>query len=1167
MTAPVTGAEIRCSDAMKLDGNRLVLAATDLSNHLACRRKTALELSVLRGERERPDLTDPLLEILRQRGADHEARFVESERARGFEIVDASRIPGVDRPTRDQRIAATLDAMRRGAARIVQAAIVSRDGRWFGYADVLRRVDTPGGLGPDGSDSAWTYEAIDTKLAQETRAATMLQLSLYSALIGELQGVVPQFFYVVTPLREERYRTSDFGAYFRLMQHGLTAFIDQNGPDSELPYPEPVGHCDVCQWRIDCARQLRRDDHLSFVANCSRAHRVELAAHDITTLGSFGRNGLPTPFRPSRGSVATYERLQHQARLQLERRDTGQLRHECLPVEDGFGLGALPEPRPGDLFLDLEGDPFGRPGAGPATGEGQREYLFGLGRVTANGFVYTARWAFSDAEERKAFEDTIADITAALDEDPNIHIYHFGHYEPTSFKRLMGRYATCEDQMDRLLRSHRFVDLYNVIRRGIRAGVERYSIKDLEPLFGFTRDVDLRDAGDNRRLVELALERGDTSAIDAAIRAAVEGYNKDDVRSAAELRSWLESVRDEQIKSGANIARPAVTPDTPSEKVDERAQRVEALRIRLLEGVPAEPADRTAEQQARHTLAYLLDFHRREDKAEWWEYFRLCELPEADLIDEPRAVAALEYVSDIETVKKSVVQRYRFPEQEIEIRGGDTLKRQDGKAFARTVRVDRQARTIDMLVGPTKVHERPTALFAHDHVNSTVIEDSLFELGEHVAGAGGMEGLPPGPARTLLLRMPPALGSSVFAAPAEDVVEYARARVLDLDHTALAIQGPPGAGKTYTGARMIEACVAKGLKVGVIATSHKVIRNLLNEVGGPDARLGHKGSDDEISGAASRIVRFGENDEALNALENGTTNVLGGTAWLWARPEFAGAVDVLFVDEAGQVSLANALAVARAAKSMVLLGDPQQLDQPSKGSHPDGVGVSALQHVLGMTATMPPDRGLFLPITWRLAPSISRFTSELFYAGQLASKPGLERQVLAGNGMFEGAGLWLLRMHHEGNRNASDEEATAIVDVVDRLMAPGSAWVDERGCRHQIEAKDIRIITPFNAQVIRLREAFESRGSAFDTAHIGTVDKFQGQEAAVSIYSMATSRPEDAPRGMEFLYSLNRLNVATSRARCAAVIVANGALFEPVCGTPRQMHLANALARFVEMAN
>jgi uncharacterized protein len=321
-----------------------------------------------------------------------------------------------------------------------------------------------------------------------------------------------------------------------------------------------------------------------------------------------------------------------------------------------------------------------------------------------------------------------------------------------------------------------------------------------------------------------------------------------------------------------------------------------------------------------------------------------------------------------------------------------------------------------MLVGPSKMHERPTALFAHEHVNAKVIEDALFQLGEQVADAGSVEALPPGPARSLLLRLPPQLRSSPLARRSASPrrqrpggrrlwSEYARAIVVDLDNTALAIQGPPGAGKTFTGARMIEACIAKGWKVGVTAGSHKVIRNLLKGVAGPDVHLGHKCNADELEDGPDGVTLFDENDAALAALQNGTVNVLGGTAWLWSRPEFAGAVDVLFVDEAGQVSLANALAVARAARNVVLLGDPQQLDQPSKGSHPDGVGASALQHVLGTAETMPPDRGLFLPVTWRLAPSICSYTSELFYAGELRSKAGLERQSLAGNGLFDGAGL------------------------------------------------------------------------------------------------------------------------------------------------------------------
>jgi uncharacterized protein len=262
------------------------------------------------------------------------------------------------------------------------------------------------------------------------------------------------------------------------------------------------------------------------------------------------------------------------------------------------------------------------------------------------------------------------------------------------------------------------------------------------------------------------------------------------------------------------------------------------------------------------------------------------------------------------------------------------------------------------------------------------------------------------------------------------------------------------------------------------------------------------------------------------------------------------------------MSLANVLAVSRSAKSVVLLGDPQQLDQPQKGSHPEGVDVSALQHILGEHQTIPADRGIFLPLTWRLAPSICSFTSEMFYEGRLASKPGLEGQRLAGVPEFDGNGLWVVKVDHDGNCNSSLEEVEVVASLIARLTARGVRWIDQHGRDTQMTPQDILIVAPYNAQVSRLLERLGSTG-----VRVGTVDKFQGQEAPVVIYSTATSSPEDAPRGMEFLYNPNRLNVATSRARCAAILVTSARLFEPECRTPRQMQLANALCRYQEMAN
>jgi uncharacterized protein len=388
---------------------------------------------------------------------------------------------------------------------------------------------------------------------------------------------------------------------------------------------------------------------------------------------------------------------------------------------------------------------------------------------------------------------------------------------------------------------------------------------------------------------------------------------------------------------------------------------------------------------------------------------------------------------------------------------------------------------------------------------------------------------------------------------------------LALDDSALPIQGPPGSGKTYTGAQMVLALVAAGRKVGVTANSHKVIGHLLDEIAaaagkkGVTVRIGQKPeTDGEPTCAIARC--FKTNGELLAALRGGELDVVGGTAWVWSREDFAGSLDVLVVDEAGQIALANALAVSPSARSLILLGDPQQLEQPLKGTHPPGADRSALAHLLDGAATMPADKGLFLARTWRLHPDVCAFTSKAFYAGLLEPQAGLERQSFEGTARLTGTGVRYVAVPHTGNQSESPEEADAIAALVGSLVDGSATWTDREGQRGLLGLGDILVVAAYNAQVAELARRLPAG------ARVGTVDKFQGQEAAVSIYSMASSSPADAPRGMEFLYSLNRLNVATSRARCLAAVVASPELFRVRCRTPRQMQLANGLCLLLEMA-
>jgi hypothetical protein len=567
----------------------------------------------------------------------------------------------------------------------------------------------------------------------------------------------------------------------------------------------------------------------------------------------------------------------------------------------------------------------------------------------------------------------------------------------------------------------------------------------------------------------------------------------------------------------------------------------------------------------------MLEWHRREEKSAWWEYFRLCELSDDELQEDRTALGGLAYVGEAGRLKRSVIHRYRFPPQDHAIdRALEVRDPRTQKSAGDLIAIDDHDRTIDLKRGATSSVPHPTALIPFDIVDSEVLRSSLLRVASAVADSGmAGQGIFQA-ARDLLLRRGPLtlenvsgplIGSDGF------LTESAIQLVLSLSSQpcVLPIQGPPGSGKTFSGARMIVDLVKNGRRVGITAISHKVITNLLREVcrhaleAGVPLRAIQKSKDGDHCREGS-VAQAEDNQSVLNALAGRTAQVAAGTAWLWARPEMANSVDVLFLDEAGQIALANTLAVSPAATSIVLLGDPQQLDQPQRGIHPPGAEVSALGHLLNGRATISAARGLFLTETRRLHPDVCRFTSEVFYDGRLLPRLENARQGLNSNTSLDGTGLRFTPVEHAGNQNESLEEVERIGVMVERLLQTRATWSDKAGKVYALRPEDVLVVAPYNAQVSALT------GRVPAGTRVGTVDKFQGQEAPVVFYSMATSTPEDAPRGMEFLYSLNRLNVAVSRARCVAILVASPALFQVQCKTPRQIELVNAFCRFLELA-
>lgn len=1137
---------------MRRSDGLLSFSATEVGNFLACEYLAELELEVANGSLKRPAENELERRLLEKRGLEHERRVLEHYRARGLSVTSIEPAVGAEAT----RLAAeqTLAAMAAGAELIYQGTLVTQG--WVGRPDFLLKVSGAGRF-------AHHYEPVDAKLARETKARAVLQLCAYADQLRELTGVFPQHLHVATGASAERPEpllSADFAAYFRAVRARLLAFTAAPAGERAASYPEPVEHCTVCRFWKRCEERRRSDDHLSLVAGITRRQRERLSQVGVTRLEQLAL--LEPELRIDGVGDDALERVRAQAAIQLRGRRDGSTPYELLePEAPNIGLALLPKPTPGDLFLDLEGDPF--------VLDGGLEYLFGLVDFGEPEFDFIPRdapgplryhgfWAENREQERAAFERVVDRIQRGREEFRGLHVYHFGHREADALKKLSCKHATRETEIDQLLRDGVLVDLLPIVRHALRAAVESYSLKELERLYAFERRTPLRDAARAMQLVGWWLETGESLDGVVDFRATVERYNEEDCRSTAALRDFLERLRTElERRRGAALARPARPESAPPERLSER-QRISADLARRLTRDDLHP-----EAKERRLLADLLDFHWREAKSGWWEHYRALELAPADRLEDRSCIAELSLVGE-ERGASSSVYTYAFPEQEHAVRGRpDPCDPETGKPAGKVVELG--PNYIKLKRGARSSASHPQALIVGRPIDAAPLPDALLALGEAVLGeVAGFEA-----ARSLLFRRPPPQADGRALVREGEPPEAALDRLAsELEGSVIAVQGPPGSGKTYQAARLILGLLRRGKRVGVTANSHAVIRQLLSrtvtlgaQAGTPElVRAVHVDAEGEVEPESAFRIET-KKERARADLQAARCNLVGGTAWTWAREDFAASVDALVIDEAGQLSLANALAVARAGRGLVLFGDPAQLEQPQKGAHPPGAEVSALEHWLGGDAlTIPPERGVFLPQTRRLHPLLCDFISSTFYEGRLRVDPSLhlERQELRGAGFGRGAGVHFVGVPHRGNTNQASEEVDVVEQLVRHLLSGGVEFQPADGAARPLTERDVLVVAAYNAQVAALRRVLPA-GVA-----VGTVDKFQGKEAPLVMYSMASSSAEDAPRGMEFLYNLNRLNVAVSRAQALCIVVACPELTRAACKTPLQMKLVNALCSYLE---
>jgi len=1108
-------------------------SASDLVNFLDCEHLTTLDLINL--ETPLPKAVDDEENLLyMHKGIIHETTYLEQLKHQGKSVADIS-VYGNDL---DGAVAATIDAMQSGMDIIYQAAL--RDGCLLGHADFLRRVSMPSSLGD------FAYDVMDTKLGRNTKARYLVQLCFYSEIIAKVQDINPLMMHVILgDRREESFRYADYSRYYSTLKG---RFISRVPGGAIETYPDSCERCDTCRWRNLCEERRLADDHLYQVAGISKLQIRKLAAQGVTTLkalAEFADDG-----RVPKMALETLEKIRHQAALQLKKRETGEDQVELLPFDPlgKRGFFRLPEPDAGDIFFDMEGDPLE---------EGGLEYLFGIHYFEGNAPHSQTFWAHTRGEERRAFQAFMDFVTERLKAYPQAHIYHYAHYEETALKRLMSLHGVRENEVDNLLRFGKLIDLYKVVREALRVSEPRYSIKNMERFYMPPRTGPLKDAGASIVSYERWKETGDEQLL-----VEIEGYNRDDLRSTYELRQWLLRLRPAHLLWASAPVDIAMSNPKDISAMSADEQRLAHYRKLLVDHLPGNRDIWTPEDHLRELTFQLLDFHRRSAKPAWWGLFSRREMSVEELIADVEAIGGMTLLPEnpAQDNRRSLSCLYAYPEQETKLKTGDSCVHTDTLNKVGNVEIDEENRKV-LISWPLRHGPPPDTISIGQAgpIPTKPLKEALFRFADDLIRQGDQyQAL-----KALLHRdSPRILGRSpddTIIDESQDALPQVIDAVAGLDQGYVFIQGPPGSGKTFTGAHVIIELIKRGFRVGVSSNSHKAINHLLRGIEDVAREQGVRfhGAKKSVSDNPDSILNGNIIEDVFSNDDicGGGWQLIAGTAWLFAAAGMDGTLDYLFLDEAGQVALANLIAMGTSARNIVLLGDQMQLGQPIQGVHPGRSGESTLDFLLDGLATIPPKQGIFLKTTWRMHPDVCRFISEAVYDRRLEPESGNNNRRLIlknkAHPLLKPSGIVYIPVSHNGCSQQSKEEAAIVLDIYRNIL--NQSYTDKKGDTHSMTSDNILIVAPYNMQVNLLKRTLPP------DARVGTVDKFQGQEAEVVIVSMATSSGEDLPRHIEFLYSKNRLNVAISRARCLAIIIANPALMAIRCTTPEQMSLVNTL--------
>ena len=1074
------------------------------------------------------DPEDEFLAMAARKGDEHESKILREYQDKKLSII---MIPP-DGP-REERVEATIQAMRDGSDVIYQGSLENEF--FFGKTDFLVKKKGKSKFGN------YNYEILDAKLARRAKAEHIIQLACYEELLESFQGVSSDMVYLIFgDGKVEGFDLNSFLSFYQALKDNFFSFHANFDPNN---MPDPALYDNWGSYSEYAKNLIQQENNLSKITGIRKGQIKKLKAVGINSceelINTDSIKGLKI-------NSKVLDRLKLQAKLQLKSHEGSNICFEVLPhLERGLGLKGLPDKSPEDIYFDLESNTFAVPIS--------LHYLWGFAYERDSHKKFDTLWAHSHEEMKEVFDSFIDMLIDKFSKDPKMHVYHYGSFEVSTLKSLAGHFSSRSDELDHLLRNNIFIDLYKLVKQSFCIGSSGYGLKDIEPIYRNERTEEVTGGAESMIQYELwATDKDGKDEKDSKLLKNIWEYNREDCLSLIELVDWM---RLEQVKN--NYSYENLYEDENSS---------------VVEFITQEITSKYTAKKNQPYLQLLLDlclYHKREAKPSWWRYFDMLATEDDELELELDCLAHSIFTGKKYKEKRSMIYEYKFNNlQESKIKEGDQVKiKSDTNLNAEVFSMDLDGGRFELK--STSDLPNDASLIFFKHVSPKKIEQSIEAITNNYYEKGFIKPC----LKTFFDKKRPAFkqGSnqaSDLTSWGENILESSKKVISSMKDSTLCIQGPPGSGKTYVCARVIADLIKKGKKIGIASNSHKAINNVIEElisvmneqnIDGNIAKV-HRTSEEEKLYENQRLIKF-DSIESVNLNEK--LAVVGGTAWAFANQAIQDELDYLFIDEAGQVSIANLVGMSQSTSNIVLIGDQMQLGQPSQGIHPGDSGLSCLSYFLGDKPTIPSDIGILLSGTHRLHPNICEFISKEVYEDRLTSEgDALKRKLkLAPNQKLvnKESGILYIPALHGGNSQASSEEIELISSIIDELLTH-EKFVPNKNSFTKLSTKDILVVAPYNHQVRSLK------GKLANQIEVGTVDKFQGREAEVVIVSMTSSDIFEAPRGIEFLMEKNRLNVAITRAKTLAIIVGSEELHQPEAKTVKDMELQNFYMSLINFA-